>query len=135
MQFVEVHWQPADRSIRQFVAIAFLALPTLSWLAGWGLAITAVFAGLGSTLLVVGWISPDRVKPLYLVLTLIAVPIGWVVGEVLLFTIYVLVFVPFALVFRCLGRDALQRGFRQDQSSYWESKKQPTQVSSYYRQS
>ena len=49
--------------------------------------------------------------------------------------IYFGVFLPIGLAFRALGRDALQRDFDYNRRSYWEVKKQPRDIASYYRQS
>ena len=72
-------------------------------------------------------------KPLYIVLCLLAWPIGIVVNELLVALMFFAVFVPLGLVFRCLGRDALQRKIDPHASSYWQPKPQPKDAASYFR--
>jgi hypothetical protein len=57
------------------------------------------------------------------------------VGELAMLLIYFGVFLPIGLLFRAAGRDALQRRFDPSQNSYWQAKKQPHDIASYFRQS
>ena len=68
-------------------------------------------------------------------LTLLTLPIGLVVGEIILMTIYFLLFLPVSLVFRLIGRDALKRGIDRSAKTYWQSKPEPAGPESYFRQS
>ena len=135
MSLVELNWAPTQRQLRQFASICFIAIPGVAWL--WGATGTplAIAAVSGGVIAVVGWTKPEAVKPLFLLLSLVAIPIGWVVGEVAMLLIYFAVFLPFALAFRLMRRDALQREMQRQTSSYWMPKKAPSSVASYYRQS
>jgi hypothetical protein len=142
---VKMTWNPSKRQLRQFGACALLALPLLGWLvlgrtspAGWTTAQTAVFGvfvglGLLGGLLALLW--PKALKPAFVALTLATMPIGIVVGELVLLLIYFAVFTPVALLFRLIGRDALERRFKPEQVSYWTPKTQATDVRQYFRQS
>jgi hypothetical protein len=66
-------------------------------------------------------------------LSLIAAPFGMVVSELLLLLIFFGLFLPIAIVFRWLQRDALQRKVEIDRQSYWSDKNQPTSIDSYYK--
>jgi len=94
---------------------------------------TLALAGL--FLAVVGVAAPTILKPVFLALTILATPIGMVIGELAMLTIYFGVFLPFGLVFRIIRRDNLQLQLDRDKDSYWEAKKQPANIASYYRQS
>ncbi|MGI9471517.1 MAG: hypothetical protein ACR2NZ_08305 [Rubripirellula sp.] len=135
MSLVELNWKPSQRQLRQFASICLIAIPAVAWL--WGASGTPLaIAGLaGGVIAVVGWISPNWIKPLFLLLSLIAIPIGWVIGELAMLLIYFAVFLPFGLIFRLINRDALHRGLDHDSKTYWTPKKQPSSVASYYRQS
>lgn len=61
-------------------------------------------------------------------------PIGLVIGEVAILSIYYAVFLPIGLVFRLCGRDTLQRSFDRQAASYWQSKERPKSAAQYYRQ-
>ena len=135
MRLVEINWQPTDRQLRQFGAICLVALPAVAWLWGATTTVIAALALVGSGLAIVGLAEPALLKPLFLTLTIIATPIGMVIGEIALLIIYFGVFFPFGLVFRILRRDSLQLQLDRGRDSYWEAKKQPASPASYYRQS
>ena len=59
----------------------------------------------------------------------------FLLGEIALLVIYFGVFLPMALLFRLLKRDALQLQRDPRAATYWQTKKQPTHVASYYRPS
>ena len=135
MKLVEINWKPTDRQLRQFGAICLVALPVIGWF--WSANITAIgiLAGVGLLLAVGGWIWPQILKPIFLGLSLVATPIGMVVGELAMLFIYYAVFLPFGLVFRAIDRDALQMRVQRGSKTYWQPKKQATSAASYYRQS
>jgi hypothetical protein len=82
-----------------------------------------------------GVFLPKAVKPLFRGLTIMAAPIGMVIGEFAMLLIYFGVFLPFGLVFRIVKRDALQLKFDRKATTYWQPKRQPGGAASYYRQS
>lgn len=135
MKLVEINWQPTDRQLRQFGGICSVALPAVAWLWGASLNVVAILATIGLAIALVGMIAPRALKYLFLGLSLVATPIGVVVGEVAMLVIYFGCFLPIGLVFRVLRRDALRLRLDRNATSYWESKKQPTKLASYYRQS
>ena len=134
MSLVEFNWQPSDRQLRQFGGVSVLALPLIGWLWSASSMTLGILAIAGLTIATIGWIRPKWIKPVFLGLAVVATPIGMVLGELMIFLIYGLVFVPMAVCFRLIGRDSLRRkGTKQD--SYWEPIKQPKDLTSYYRQS
>jgi polyferredoxin len=135
MSLIEIQWKPADRQVRQFAAICCVGLPFIGW---WWEASTTWIFGLGifgTVLMAISWLQPQFVKPLFVACTLITAPIGLVVGELAIFLIYATVLCPLGILFRIIGRDALQRSIDRDRASYWQEKRQPKSVASYYRQS
>jgi hypothetical protein len=88
---------------------------------------------LAVTVSVAGLIRPASVRLLFLVLTLVTLPIGWVVSHALLALTYFVTFAPLALFFRLIGRDALKRNFEPARASYWEPKLTPTDPARYLR--
>lgn len=135
MKLIEFNWQPTDRQLRQFGVICLFALPALAWLWGGGTTIVMTLALAGLLLAVAGMAVPTVLKPVFLALTIVATPIGMVIGELAMLIIYFGVFLPFGLVFRIAKRDSLQLRLDQHKKSYWEAKKQPSNIASYYRQS
>jgi hypothetical protein len=133
VSLAQFEWNPQPRQLRQFAAIALVVLPCIAWL--WGSQqIGWTLAGAGMFIAGLGLAYPATVKPLYLALGAVALPIGWVVGEVLLAVVYYLVFVPVGLAMRTIGRDPLQRRFDREAATYWQPKKPPASPSSYLRQ-
>jgi hypothetical protein len=135
MRLVEINWQPSDRQLRQFGGICLVALPAIAWL--WGASVNAVgmLAILGALLAATGMLFPATLKPVFVGLMLVALPIGLVVGELAMLLIYFAVFLPFGLAFRVARRDALQRRINREQETYWQPKKRASNAAAYYRQS
>lgn len=132
---VEINWEPTNRQLRQFGLAALIALPLSGWLwSGGNLTVSAVLASAGAALTIAALVRPRWLRPAFIALSLIAAPIGIVVGEVVLALIYVGLFLPIGTAFRLIGRDVLQRNLDRQRASYWEDKTQPPSVASYYRQ-
>jgi hypothetical protein len=145
MAAIELNLNPENRQIRQFGLVALAALPLLGWLfagrpgpAGWTPFHTQLIGGLalaGLAMAIVGLAAPKALKPVLLGAMLLAYPIGLVLSEVIMLLIYLLVFAPMALVFRIMGRDALERELDRNSSTYWSEKQQAPDARSYFRQS
>ena len=135
MAIVEMQWNPTTRQLRQFGIACAVVLPLIGLVWRFDVDTISVLTGIGVVLAAVGWVAPAALKPLFLVLSIAAIPLGFVVGEVALMLVYFLVFVPIGLVFRLRRRDALQIAPDRSADSYWAPKKQPRNVASYYRQS
>lgn len=156
---LELNWHPSDRQLQQFGWIALVALPLLGWFFTsetsvrrwlWGmltgtpqpltwdagnLTAIGILAAIGLALAIAGQVRPQLIKPVFLGACLVAFPIGLVVSEALLALMYFGVFLPVALWFRIIGRDALQRQLEPNASTYWQPKKQAKDAASYFRQS
>ena len=134
MSFVEINLSPSRRQLFQFGCAAAVVFPAVAWLWNATPQIIAVLALVGAALAVCGYFAPSLVKPFYLTLTLLTFPIGLVVSELIMLAIYFGVFLPIGLVFRLMRRDALERKLDRDATSYWQRKKPPRDLSSYFRQ-
>ncbi len=133
MHLAQWNWHPQPPQLRQFAAIALGALPLVAWwwdagTLGWSLA------GLVMAWAALGLLRPPAIRPLYWALSALALPIGWVLGEVLLALVYYALFVPLGLAMRLARRDPLQRQFAPEAPTYWQPKKQPAGPASYLRQ-
>lgn len=83
-----------------------------------------------------GFVNPAAIRPLFVALTRLTYPIGWVVSRMLLALLYYGLFTPIALVFKLLRRDALTlRVPRRDGATHWSPKPMPAEIRSYLRQS
>jgi hypothetical protein len=144
---IKLDLKPPDRVLRQFAWIAAIGFPLLaaiftrggisfwqplSW--NWTHPVVLALGGLGLLQLVLCLVGFRALTlPLYVVMTLIAFPIGFVLSHVLIALIYYLVFTPMALVFRLIGRDAMNRKLDPDMASYWHARGAPRPPSSYFK--
>lgn len=134
MKLVEMNWKPSDRELRQFGLIALAAFPLLGWMWGAGPLLLKILAAVGAVLAILGFIAPVAVKPVYIGLCLVTMPIGLVVGEIMMALVFYGVFLPIGLVFRVMGRDALQLQLERAAPTYWAAKKKPNGAASYFQQ-
>ncbi len=140
MALVRINWEPEDRQLRQFGQLCLVLFPLLAWSGtahasmpirqGWTVALAMV----GALLAVVGTVCPQRLRLLYLGLCLAVHPLGVLTSEIILLLLFYGVFTPLAVLFRVLGRDALQRQFDPQAQTYWEPRQGVTSPSRYFRQ-
>lgn len=145
MAVVDLNLNPSPKQLRQFGLIGLVVLPLFGWLFagkplpgafeprqlqihGWFIAAGVALGGFAL-------IRPTLLKWLFVAACVVTFPIGLVLGEVIMATIYMLVFLPVGLFFRITGRDALERDIQKQRDSYWQPKKQPKNAASYFRQS
>jgi hypothetical protein len=133
MTLVEMNWHPSERQLRQFGLIALVALPLLGGLWSAGPWVMGTLAAAGVVLAGVGLVFPPALRPVFVGLSLVTMPIGWLVSEVALLVLFYGVFVPIGLVLRAAGRDPLERRIDPESRSYWQPKQAPTDVASYFR--
>ncbi len=134
VKLVEMNWSPSARQLRQFGCLCLFVFPLLGWIWSGNPQTIIWLLGVGTGLAVTGFLMPKALKPVFVGLMLIALPIGMVVTECLLLLIYFGLFLPIGLCFKIAKRDALQRFFEKSKKSYWEEKKIPKRATSYYRQ-
>jgi len=130
-----VNLKPNTRQLRQFGAIGMLALPTLGLLWTWNVATLMWSIPVGLVIGAFAQWAPQALLPFYIVLTVVTLPIGIVVGEVCLLSIYFGLFVPLGLVFRLIGRDALELHPAKDADTFWRPRSPRRHARSYFRQS
>ena len=134
MKLVEINWNPSARQLRQFGVICLFAIPLIGWMWNASLNLIAVLLAIGLAIAVLSLLIPKAVKPLFLGLSIIAIPIGMIVGELAMLLIFFGVFLPIGLVFRLQRRDSLQRQFDRNADTYWQAKERPASTVDYYRQ-
>ena len=129
-----INLRPGPRQLRQFAAITAGVVPVVMWF--WGFALDAVLLGCAAGFLfgLLSFFLPMLAWPIYVLLTLCAAPIGWIVGELALVVVFFGVFMPVGLLLRCLKRDLLQLKLDRQATSYWSKKDAPVSPASYYRQ-
>ncbi len=144
---IQLDFRPDARQLRQFGFIAFAVLGLLAAIAYF----KGTFFGfdLGESPLVLSlpcsepWAScralfslawPQGNRPLYVALSVVAFPIGFVVSHVVLAVLFFGILTPVGLTLRLLGRDLLDRGFESEKKSYWGDLPQSIQKRDYFRQ-
>lgn len=135
------NFHPEPRVLRQFAVFAIVGLPLLAALVlrmlgtfAWTHPALYVAAGLGLLQFVLFAARvPAPARWLYVGLTVVALPIGFVLSQVLMAVIYYFVITPIGLVFRLIGRDAMGRKREPQRASYWHDRGPMRKPSSYFR--
>jgi hypothetical protein len=137
MQWSDIQFSPADRTLRQFAGILLVVFGLLS---GFEAIVRhrpqlALVYGLVALLVgPVGLFRPRAVRPIFVAWSVLAFPIGWLVSTTILALLFYGLFTPIALVFRVRGRDLLAR-HRPDVQTYWTPKPAARDPREYFRQS
>jgi hypothetical protein len=142
MKLIDINRNPTDRQLRQFAAATIVFLPFIGWLAtgrprtfsAANLPLLGGLAAIALALAVLGFVKPKAMRPVFIGASLVTLPIGLVVGEAVLIVIFFGLMAPMGLVFRLIGRDALQRRIDRGAASYWQPKRQPDSPTRYFRQ-
>ena len=66
-------------------------------------------------------------------LSIVAIPIGFVISHVLIAAVYYLVLTPIALVFRVTGRDVIGKQLDRSAASYWHVREGKRPAASYFK--
>ena len=138
MAVIDVNWKPTGRQLRQFAGLLIVfggiagfvlfKKDIVSWITAqwiWGTTALLGLAGLA---------LPPLIRPVYVVLMALSLPIGLVVSTVLLAVVYYLVVTPIGLLARVLGYDAMRRKFDAGAESYWIRRPAHPKVARYFRQ-
>jgi hypothetical protein len=145
-KMIEINLRPDERTLRQFGYIAFFGfgfVATIAWFEvlvfAFGLGdarpvVAGVFGGLGVLSLLLSLVWPKANLPIYLGLTILSYPIGFVLSYVIMGTLFFLLITPVGLFFKLTGRDALKRRFEPDLASYWIDSRPERPRESYFKQ-
>jgi len=137
MTIADFNIKPSAKMLREFGIIALFgfglvgALLGLKWEA-W--TASYVLWALGAVSFVLAFVQPKLLLPLYVVLMVVAFPIGFVISNVILLALYFGLFTPFSMVFRLIGRDSMKRKFEPEAESYWIKRTGSTPASQRFKQ-
>ena len=138
MSIVQINTNPTRRELNQFgfIWLGFVALfgviaffkfnsPTVArWL--WIAAVVVP---------IVGWLVPAIMRLIFLGMSYLAWPIGFVVSHVVLAVVYYLVLTPIGLLTRLFGYDSMKKKFDREAASYWiERSPEAVENKRYFRQ-
>ena len=129
-----INWHPNDRQVRNFGLTSLVALPLAATLWTRGSPPATVCAGaIGGLLSAIGIGWPRGLRPLLVAMNVVTAPLALVIHDLVLSLAFFVVVVPVGLVFWLFGRDPLQLKIDRRTSTYWQPKKQPRDVRSYFR--
>ena len=147
MALIEINWRPERQALRGFGWISLVAFAALgAWIyfrhtiLAFGLSESAanrtayVLWALSATCGLLAAVAPLRLRPLYVGMTAVSLPIGFFVSHVVMALLFYGLFTPVAFIFRLIGRDPLDRRFDPAAESYWVERKQTDDPLRYYRQ-
>lgn len=138
--------RPDDRTLRSFGFIAlagFGVLALLAWqewaifafgLGSWRSGLAASLLGIGLLAGTLSLVWPRGNWPIYVGLTLVAFPIGFVLSYVILGGLFYLLIMPIGLLMRAVGYDPMHRKIDRSAESYWVEARAARKPESYFRQ-
>ena len=128
---VSLQLRPSRRQLRQFGWIAAVGFPVLAF--AWGRAEIPLLV-LAAISLLFSLVWPEGNRPLFVLMSLVSYPIGFVLSHVVLAILFFGILTPVGLLFRLVGRDPLARRFEPDRSSYWVDLPRVVDKKDYFRQ-
>ena len=145
-KMIEINLRPDEKTLRQFGWIALVGfgiVAAIAWFEvlifsfGLGAAkiwVVGVFAGLGALAAFFSLVFPKANLPIYLGLTILSYPIGFVLSYVIMGTLFYLLITPVALFFKLTGRDSMHRSFDPEATTYWSDARPSRGSESYFKQ-
>ncbi len=138
MSLVHINWNPTRKDIRIFgiaaLLVSVLAAAMLHYFRGFGSTVTTAIILAGLVMFACCMLSHKAGRIIFIALTCITFPIGWMMNFVVLFVFYFLLITPLGLIFRLIGRDVLGKRFDPDAKSYWQPHHCPDSAERYFRQ-
>ena len=145
-QMVELNFRPSERTLRQFGWIALVGFGLLALLAWRGMAVfravpepardelALVLAALALLAAVFSLVHPRANWPIYVGLSIVAFPIGFVLSYVIMATLFYVVIAPVGFVMRLFGMDPMDRRFLPQATTYWVEARRPRAKADYFKQ-
>jgi hypothetical protein len=138
MSLVEINWRPGRKELRNFGIIALIASAVISLvlylLKGLEVQWILIICCVGFIIFLSSIISAKISRIIYLGLTFVTLPIGWIISFILLAIFYFLLIMPIGFIFRLVGRDPLCRKFDSAAGSYWLPRRPPDSNDRYFHQ-
>ena len=138
MSVVQINTNPSRRQLNQFgfIWLGFIAL--FGVIAYFKFDSPGVARGLWAAAVMVpilGWLVPAFMRLVWLGMSYLAWPIGFVVSHVVLAVVYYLVLTPIGLLTRLFGYDSMKKKFDREAASYWiERSVAASDAKRYFRQ-
>ena len=145
-KLIEMNLRPDERTLRQFGWIALVGfglLGTLAWfewlIFSFGLgearsAVAGTLWALGGLATLFSLVFPKGNLPIYVGLTIIAFPIGFVLSYVIMGTLFYVLITPVGILFKLTGRDVMKRRFDPEAETYWTEARSGRPREHYFKQ-
>lgn len=113
---------PSNRKFGLIIGAILVAFGSARWLLGWSPDVHLIPCIIGGALIVLGLFAPMVLTPLNYGWMKIGLIMGAIVNPLVMLIIFVVAFLPLALIMRAARRDALQLRTRQATESYWNER-------------
>ena len=145
-QMVEMNLRPDARTLRQFGWIALVGFGLLALMASQGWLVFGYLAEgtRGTVAMVLGALAgvsalfslvfPKANLPIYVGLTVLAFPIGFVLSYVIMATLFYVVIAPIGFLLRLFGQDPMDRRLLPAAKTYWIDARPERPRESYFKQ-
>jgi len=144
---INVNLSPERSVLRQFAWFGVVGLPVfaafvvkmatgMQWgdPALWGHLAVLVVAAVAVLAVIAFELGVDALsRALFVALSVVAIPVGFVISHVLIAGVYYLVLTPIGLALRLTGRDMLGRKLDRQATSYWHHRDGDRPASSYFK--
>ena len=125
----------SSKEIRKFtlvIAIALGVIGSIVYYKSGNFDVVGWLWGIALLLLILGFILPSILRPIYRLWMLLAYFIGGVVCRVILTVLFYVVLTPTGLVLKLFGKDVLDKKFDKRRGSYWVKKDLSGQTKEQY---
>jgi hypothetical protein len=145
-KLIDINLEPDDKTLRQFGIIALLGfgfVAAIAWfellifsfgLGEWRSVVAGTFAALAAISALFSLLYPRANLPIYLGLTVLTYPIGFVLSYLIMGTLFYVLLAPVGLFFKLTGRDPLARRFEPEATTYWRGARAARPNESYFKQ-
>jgi hypothetical protein len=138
MSVVQINKNPDRRQLNQFgfIWLGFLTLFGAVAYFKFGSPLAARWLWVAAVVVpILGWLMPAFMRLVFLGMSYLAWPIGFVVSHVVLAVVYYLVLTPIGLLTRLFGYDSMKKSFDPGSVTYWvERSPEDTDAKRYFRQ-
>lgn len=143
---IPINLNPTPRTLRNFGLIGLVAFSAFAAMVHYQIGLfrlvpenatrgtACALAGLAAYCVLFALAAPAALRWLYVTLTVLTYPIGFLASCLVMILFFYLVITPFGILFRLIGRDAMHRSFDPSATTYWIPRSPPANVKRYFRQ-
>jgi len=145
-KMVEINFHPDEHTLRQFGWIALGGFGLLA-LCAWnhwlvfrhlpdaaGETVAFALLGLGVLSAIFSLVFPRANAPIFVGLSVVAFPIGFVLSYVIMATLFYLVIAPVGVIMRLFGKDPMDRRLLPKATTYWIDARPARAKADYFKQ-